>query len=254
NSTEHGGTSRGHKEGPDANALLQEFLQTRDSPQAPYAAAFQAEIDRAGGLSPLGPLRGNEDWANDVFDAPFKFKGEECWNEEMSDVKLLNDILHDYDKTKDAVYSNTEPHHPQDETNIAEVLDQLHVPNPSAVKYAVNMGQGNAVKKPWRLLHHKTDSDLITTTNITPKHTITPFIALQGKLERGEFTVQSAPDAIYLPPHCLHITVTLKGGLVPGINYTTADCLQVASKLLKIELRSFQEPRPTDFRPLLECI
>ncbi|CAJ2508624.1 Uu.00g136500.m01.CDS01 [Anthostomella pinea] len=48
------------------------------------------------------------------------------------------------------------------------------------------------------------------------------FIALQGRLEKGEFCIQTAAEALYLPPGYIHATVTLRGGLTPGIQFTNA--------------------------------
>ncbi|KAI0976380.1 hypothetical protein F4678DRAFT_469339 [Xylaria arbuscula] len=54
------------------------------------------------------------------------------------------------------------------------------------------------------------------------------FIELQGRLEGGEFCIQTEEDAIYLPPGCIHSTITLRGGLTPGIMFTTAECVKPA--------------------------
>jgi hypothetical protein len=60
--------------------------------------------------------------------------------------------------------------------------------------------------------------------------------------------------AIYLGPGCLHSTYTLKGGIVPGINYTTKQCLEVVMTLIEIELHHFEILEPADIQPVLETV
>jgi hypothetical protein len=60
--------------------------------------------------------------------------------------------------------------------------------------------------------------------------------------------------AIYLGPGCLHSTYTLKGGIVPGINYTTKQCLEVIVTLIEIELLHFKTLELADIQPVLETI
>ncbi|KAI0399049.1 hypothetical protein F4802DRAFT_591120 [Xylaria palmicola] len=61
------------------------------------------------------------------------------------------------------------------------------------------------------------------------------FIELQGQLEGGEFCVQTEDQAIYLPPGCIHSTITLEGGLTPGIMFTTAECLRPSALIWDLD-------------------
>jgi len=61
------------------------------------------------------------------------------------------------------------------------------------------------------------------------------FINLQGRLDGGEFSIQTEKSAIYLPPGCTHSTVTLSGGLTLGITFTTSECLNVACAMWDLE-------------------
>jgi hypothetical protein len=74
------------------------------------------------------------------------------------------------------------------------------------------------------------------------------------KLEYGRICIQPTDMAIYLGPGCLHATYTLRGGVVPGINYTTKQCLEVIMDLLEIELHHFKQLGPQDIPPLLETV
>ncbi|KAI3326652.1 hypothetical protein HD806DRAFT_487799 [Xylariaceae sp. AK1471] len=61
------------------------------------------------------------------------------------------------------------------------------------------------------------------------------FIELRGVLEGGEFCIQTEDQALYLPPGCIHSTITLKGGLTPGIMFTTAECMKPSVFLWDID-------------------
>ncbi|KAI1159436.1 hypothetical protein F5B18DRAFT_588607 [Nemania serpens] len=63
------------------------------------------------------------------------------------------------------------------------------------------------------------------------------FVDLQGMLEGGEFCVQTELQALYLPPGCIHSTITLQCGLTPGIMFTTAQCLRPSALLWDLDAR-----------------
>ncbi|KAH9908158.1 hypothetical protein F4778DRAFT_720544 [Xylariomycetidae sp. FL2044] len=79
------------------------------------------------------------------------------------------------------------------------------------------------------------------------------FIDLQGKLEGGEFCVQTEDQAIYLPPGCIHSTITLQGGLAPGIEFTTGRCLDAAGSMWDLN-SSLLRVCKDDCVPLVEAI
>ncbi|KAI0143141.1 hypothetical protein GGR57DRAFT_366951 [Xylariaceae sp. FL1272] len=81
----------------------------------------------------------------------------------------------------------------------------------------------------------------------------TPFASLSSSLEGGEFCITTSKDTLYLPPGCLHATYTLRGGLTPGFEYTTAECLDVSARVLDINKRKFRLG-PGDYEPFLEAV
>lgn len=64
------------------------------------------------------------------------------------------------------------------------------------------------------------------------------FIDLQGVLEGGEFYIQNELLALYLPPGCIHSTITLRGGLAPGITFTTAECLGPSALIWDLDYKT----------------
>ncbi|KAH7114116.1 hypothetical protein EDB81DRAFT_921206 [Dactylonectria macrodidyma] len=79
------------------------------------------------------------------------------------------------------------------------------------------------------------------------------FIQHHNEFQGGKFCVQQHGEAMYIPPGYLHITYTVKGGILPGTQYLTQDCLSVASHLLEID-RSTCGLSDGDCQPLLETI
>ncbi|KAI1181799.1 hypothetical protein F5B17DRAFT_423523, partial [Nemania serpens] len=65
------------------------------------------------------------------------------------------------------------------------------------------------------------------------------FADLQGMLKGGKFCVQTELQALYLPPGYIHSTITLQGGLTPGIMFTTAQCLRPIAKTRKLDCLYF---------------
>ncbi|ETS87458.1 hypothetical protein PFICI_01286 [Pestalotiopsis fici W106-1] len=79
------------------------------------------------------------------------------------------------------------------------------------------------------------------------------FIRLHDKLERGVFLITTDGVAIKLPPGCLHATLTLRGGVVPGFEYTTASCLGVSAAVWDLHSAAFKMGRDGDI-PLFEAL
>ncbi|KAF4467512.1 histone demethylation 1 [Fusarium albosuccineum] len=80
------------------------------------------------------------------------------------------------------------------------------------------------------------------------------FVALQGKLEEGRFFVQLQTSAMYIPPGCIHMTVTIKGGFVPGMMYITHESLEAAADDLDIDISHGMPRKAADFEPFLESV
>lgn len=79
------------------------------------------------------------------------------------------------------------------------------------------------------------------------------FIRLHDKLERGVFLITTDDVVIKLPPGCLHATLTLRGGVVPGFEYTTASCLGVSAAVWDLHSAAFKMGRDGDI-PLFEAL
>lgn len=86
--------------------------------------------------------------------------------------------------------------------------------------------------------------------NCTSDHV---FVRVSDRLEKGKFGILSEKDAIYLPPGYLHATLTLKGGLTPGIDYITTTCLEASAVVWDIHMKVF-EMSESDSTPLLEAV
>jgi hypothetical protein len=52
------------------------------------------------------------------------------------------------------------------------------------------------------------------------------FIALWDQLEGGSFTTTNPDEVIYLKPGDIHATLTLEGGLTPGVEYYSAESVE----------------------------
>ena len=61
------------------------------------------------------------------------------------------------------------------------------------------------------------------------------FLALWDKLTDGSFTMTRPSEVIYLAPGDLHATVTLQGGLTPGIEYFSTDSVQMTYEMWRRE-------------------
>ncbi|KAH9905205.1 hypothetical protein F4778DRAFT_729069 [Xylariomycetidae sp. FL2044] len=284
-------------------SLVRDFLHTTGGPLSPLASAYAKEIVRTGGLSGLQPEGDTEltrIWAGLGLRPPMLFPAAECWQKKPPPDDYYTDLLQGFSKRETQVYSRGKPFNPIVPPPFREVLRQLDRPDPSSTKYAINMlADSVEVRIPERLLGlvpAYLDSDIITTTNVTPKfsaaelhvdhgkhgvtllyggcvklwalYPLTPynlerfstargsdvaFIQLQGQLEGGKFCVQTEDQAIYLPPGCVHSTFTLQGGLTPGIEFSTVECLEPAAKMLDLNLKGLGLCG-NDYYPLLEAI
>ncbi|KAI1318353.1 hypothetical protein F5Y16DRAFT_135267 [Xylariaceae sp. FL0255] len=65
--------------------------------------------------------------------------------------------------------------------------------------------------------------------------------------------VQTEDQAIYLPLGCIHSTYTLQGGLTPGIEFSTIECLEPAAKIWDINSERARLCG-NDCYPLLEAV
>ena len=68
-------------------------------------------------------------------------------------------------------------------------------------------------------------------------HVDQKFFVLWDKLEHASFTVTTPSEVIYLEPGDLHATVTLKGGLTPGIEYVSGDSVLMTYEMWRRERR-----------------
>ncbi|KAH7377251.1 hypothetical protein B0T11DRAFT_29697 [Plectosphaerella cucumerina] len=79
------------------------------------------------------------------------------------------------------------------------------------------------------------------------------FHKAQPELELGSFVLTTDDQAIYLPPGCLHSTLTLRGGLTPGIEFMSCECLDVAVRVWDIPVSHFTM-KTSDHWPLMDAI
>ncbi|KAI1357206.1 hypothetical protein F5Y08DRAFT_324810, partial [Xylaria arbuscula] len=82
-------------------------------------------------------------------------------------------------------------------------------------------------------LYPPTENNLAKLQQAYQSHAM--FIELQGLLEGGELCIQTESQALYLPAGCIHGTITLQGGIVPGIMFTTAECLKPSLSIWNID-------------------
>ncbi|KAI1818983.1 hypothetical protein F4861DRAFT_544401 [Xylaria intraflava] len=61
------------------------------------------------------------------------------------------------------------------------------------------------------------------------------FLDLVGKLEGGDFCIQTEGEAIYLPPGCIHSTVTIRGGLTLGLLFETPVSVYLAGVVFDLD-------------------
>ncbi|KAI0398706.1 hypothetical protein F4802DRAFT_592377, partial [Xylaria palmicola] len=251
-------------------SLWHEFLTLTHNSLSPLIAAYNSEIQRAGGLSNL-QCKETITWSSIGLRPPLLFPANECWVEKPTPECFLSDlILRSNPKT--TVVCRGSPRQPVNNLGISGVFKQLLEPVTARSLCALNMTSTlPQIKVPeWfygkYCIYENTHE---VKTNITPKfsavdlhvdcgaHGITLLhsgcvklwalypltqtnfdlltkvycsnailIELQGKLEGGTFCIQTEEQAIYLPPGCIHSTITLQGGLTPGITFTTAESLK----------------------------
>lgn len=78
------------------------------------------------------------------------------------------------------------------------------------------------------------------------------FVRIHGRLEAGKFWVTDETTAIYLPPGWIHGTFTLAGGVVPGIEFSSAHSLQMTSIVYELNRKNY-EVGSDDQLPFLEA-
>jgi hypothetical protein len=75
----------------------------------------------------------------------------------------------------------------------------------------------------------------------------------EDKLKHACYAVTTEDLAIHLRPGWLHATTTLRGGGTSGIEFTSADCLRVATRVWSIE-SSVLKKEPAENWPFVEAI
>ncbi|KAK7928561.1 hypothetical protein PG985_005559 [Apiospora marii] len=133
-------------------------------------------------------------------------------------------------------------------TNITPkfVFIDLHI---DPLSHGITTSFGNCVKL-WAL-YPPTDADV--RLFLQSRHIMNNFVHLANRLQGGEFCITTEKVALYIPPGCLHATYTLAGGLTPGIQYTTAQCLCIAKQVWEVESRVYSV-RKVDCGPYLRAI
>ncbi|RKK33096.1 hypothetical protein BFJ66_g15062 [Fusarium oxysporum f. sp. cepae] len=167
-----------HNADLETHGLLGEFLKSADEsadrspryPEPKLAKLVKSLIHKTGGLSPL----------TDDSQECYFLSANICRVEGFTDEDILNDCLHNFDKTKSTVYSSEQPRSPQEIGNLVPVLAQLNKPNPACVKYVTNLGPGDGVRRPKILGGDPDDKEPKTYTNITPEVTFIDVHIDQG--------------------------------------------------------------------------
>ncbi|CAJ2508643.1 Uu.00g136690.m01.CDS01 [Anthostomella pinea] len=235
----------------DKEEILREFLAISDqglSPLSPLSSAFRVEIARAGGTANMSKPRESDDMG---LNAPFFVSSGQCWERKppLTD-EFLDDLLDGFSKQKTQIYKRGTGHFPCDSTPITQVVKQLWFPDPeNHGRHGLTALSEDCVKL-WAL-YPLSDHNKAELSEVYDKNSL--FIALQGRLEKGEFCIQTAAEALYLPPGYIHATVTLRGGLTPGIQFTTPHCITLSEKMLILDNEK-REITNEHCMPLLESI
>jgi hypothetical protein len=149
----------------EMHRLVENFIV--ESGERLVPTLFKQAIEKAKGLSTL--QRGEKQWSKHGHVDAYLFPANQCRDESVTDSQILNESLHDFDIRQTKVYSVNKPGEPDKPPMLSDVMEQLHNPDPSNAKYAVNLGQGRGVKRPIDMAVEVTDSEMITTCNITPQ-------------------------------------------------------------------------------------
>ncbi|KAJ3553465.1 hypothetical protein NPX13_g10881 [Xylaria arbuscula] len=270
-----------------AESWYQDFVTTFDGPLAPLSDAYRKEIERADGLSDLQPRKASM-WTRLGLRPPELVPADECWAYKPPLDIYMTELLCGFNMTT-TIFSRGGPRQPLEPPPMHKVIEQLVRPDATSTYYATNMtAKSVQIKIPDRL--HQGFPVLETnhkvTTNITPRYSSVDlhvgrsgvawvnaalcwqayqshamFIELQGLLEGGELCIQTESQALYLPAGCIHGTITLQGGIVPGIMFTTAECLKPSLSIWNIDTELCAPKRgpgvtlsllPEDISPPLE--
>ncbi|KAI1322674.1 hypothetical protein F5Y16DRAFT_404223 [Xylariaceae sp. FL0255] len=119
---------------------------------------------------------------------PMLFPAAECWQRRPPVDDYMTDLLHGFSKLTTRIYARSKPHDLIIPPPLYKVLRQLHSPDLSSTKYAINMfAESVELRIPDRLIGYVflyRDSDLGTTTNITPK-----FSSAELHIDHGKHSV-----------------------------------------------------------------
>lgn len=64
------------------------------------------------------------------------------------------------------------------------------------------------------------------------------FVRLFDQLQGGLYVITTAKDALYIPSGWAHAVLTLTGGLLPGLNWSTAQSVTIAAQVFGHEYAS----------------
>lgn len=79
------------------------------------------------------------------------------------------------------------------------------------------------------------------------------FLRLAPMLEKGEYTVTQAWETIYLPAGYLHAVYTMEGGVLTGINWSSAADIEVVKNIFVREISSGNECPEIAFPLIRAC-
>lgn len=120
---------------------------------------------------------------------------------------------------------------------------------PDHGKHVVTSSHGGCVKLfiTWPPSHHN------LALYSKAAHSNNMLVTLHQGLEGCQMLLITDEDAILLDSGTLHATVTLRGGATPGIEFTSAKCLDITHKLLEMHSETQRLGRDVG-RPFLEAV
>lgn len=80
------------------------------------------------------------------------------------------------------------------------------------------------------------------------------FVPALAELRGAIFIITDDSEALYLPPGCLHTTVTTQGGFVPGITFSSAKGLEATAAHLCTNVKDIVDASADHRAPLLEAL
>ncbi|KAI1819147.1 hypothetical protein F4861DRAFT_544207 [Xylaria intraflava] len=86
-------------------------------------------------------------------------------------------------------------------------------------------------------------------------HSNNRFLDMASQLTKGDFFIQTVDEAMYLPPGCIHSTVTIRGGLVPGAIFISVESLAATEKIWNLDWEKNGEGKEdTHSEPFLKAL